>query len=277
MRKNRAAAEARRRIVAACVAAVRRAIVREVTARVELMREIDKRYDRHAAAVARAFVEVWREECRIVVANVRQMKAMRQKAGPDIADSLLWPRRKFEKKLTSIASKPLMRALVAAAKEAGERYAFGVDFNMRSPGVEAYLQRYIPKTIKGVEGVSRDEIGKILKREILAGSGPDKIARAIREKFSTWERSRARTIARTESIKATNRGAQEMYRQSGVVEKKEWMTNFIGEGACPACEELDAAIVDLDDVFESEGMEADGPPLHPNCRCAILPVIEETT
>jgi len=76
-------------------------------------------------------------------------------------------------------------------------------------------------------------------------------------------------IARTETIGASNQGALQSYKQSGVVEKKEWL---VSAGACEICLDIEAeGAIGLHESF-SGGY--DTPPAHPNCRCAILPVIK---
>jgi SPP1 gp7 family putative phage head morphogenesis protein len=83
--------------------------------------------------------------------------------------------------------------------------------------------------------------------------------------------SRALMIARTETAKADTEGAMRTYRESGVVQEKEWLTahdDLVSE-ECAACEE--AGVIGLDETFPS-GEAA--PPNHPNCRCVILPVVK---
>jgi SPP1 gp7 family putative phage head morphogenesis protein len=77
-------------------------------------------------------------------------------------------------------------------------------------------------------------------------------------------------IARTETAKADVEGNIEAYKQSGVVSGKQWIT---GAGCCDLCDELDGTIVEIDEDFPNEG--GSGPPLHPNCRCDVLPVLTE--
>lgn len=83
---------------------------------------------------------------------------------------------------------------------------------------------------------------------------------------------RAMMIARTETIRASNEGALSRYAQAGV-ERKEWSAD--GEGTCDDCENLDGVQVALGENFEGDEDSVDAPPLHPMCRCSILPVLEE--
>ena len=80
--------------------------------------------------------------------------------------------------------------------------------------------------------------------------------------------ARAEMIARTEMASAQVQGSLEGYRESGVVESKEWLT---ADGCCDDCQDLNGVVVSLDEEFPNDG--GDGPPLHPQCKCAIIPVV----
>lgn len=85
---------------------------------------------------------------------------------------------------------------------------------------------------------------------------------------------RADTIARTETIAASSEGQRELWAQ-GVEEgffdptdERVWIVAD-DERLCPVCSGLDGQSVGLQDQFRTEdGEELDGPPAHPNCRCA---------
>jgi SPP1 gp7 family putative phage head morphogenesis protein len=79
---------------------------------------------------------------------------------------------------------------------------------------------------------------------------------------------RAETIARTETATADVQGNLIAYKESGVVEGKEWI---VGDECCDDCaDNEDAGVIPLDDDFPSGD---DAPPLHPSCRCDLLPVM----
>jgi hypothetical protein len=98
-------------------------------------------------------------------------------------------------------------------------------------------------------------------------------------------------IARTETIRASNAGAEESYKQSGVVTSKEWLVTA-DDRLCPACAEMDGEIIELGENYYNKGDEMSfgsgdeqgtlvfdygavaHPPLHPNCRCTLVPVVD---
>ena len=78
--------------------------------------------------------------------------------------------------------------------------------------------------------------------------------------------SRAEMIARTETAFADVNGNLNAYKASGVVQGKTWIA---APSCCEFCQELDGMTVGIDEDFPNDG--GDGPPLHPNCICDILP------
>lgn len=128
----------------------------------------------------------------------------------------------------------------------------------------------------------------ILNEGLVEGLSIAQIRRDIQEKFEGFDKTQAERITRTEVLKASNLGTQDAFEQSEVVVAKQWLT-AMDDRVDGDCEELNGAIVDLegdyDDTIKSLlGEEkaatilnynsVDYPPLHPNCRCTLLPIIE---
>lgn len=113
------------------------------------------------------------------------------------------------------------------------------------------------------------------------------VQKAIRERFASYSKNRAEITARTETIKTLNQGSIEAWRESGVT-KKQWYTTIDGR-ECEWCPELHLREFALDGTLFKEGeifVGSEGgtlsfgfgdvvsPPLHPRCRCTLLPVVE---
>ena len=93
-------------------------------------------------------------------------------------------------------------------------------------------------------------------------------------------------IARTETIRASNFATVEAYRQSEVVEAKEWLAEM-DERTCGYCQEMNGKVIDLDESYFEEGddftvdgstlnielLDVDEPPLHVSCHCTTIPVL----
>jgi len=108
-----------------------------------------------------------------------------------------------------------------------------------------------------------DRIGTALADSIAAGYSPAKAAKVITEKIG--DPARALTIAITETNRAMSAGSVYTY-QEAQIEEVEW--NAVEP--CDICEPNDGQVVRLGEAFPSGDIT---PPAHPNCRCALLPVI----
>lgn len=123
--------------------------------------------------------------------------------------------------------------------------------------------------IKGIEDSTRDMIRATVAQGEEEGWSSDQLSDALQDSYA-FSDDRADTIARTETAYADIQGNMSGYAASGVVESKEWI--IAQDQFCDDCNELHGVVVPLDSDFP-DGI--DGPPLHPNCRCDILPVLKE--
>jgi len=117
-----------------------------------------------------------------------------------------------------------------------------------------------------VEETTREAIREAIVKGINEGKTMDEVADSLVESLAFSE-SRAETIARTETAFADVQGSVIGWQESGVVAEKEWSVSQ--DEVCPDCMEMNGKRVPIDDDFE----EGD-PPLHPNCRCDVLPVVK---
>ena len=137
--------------------------------------------------------------------------------------------------------------------------------------------------------VVQERIRKEISKGIEAGQGPRSIKVLMSDTFDSITKNQSLLIARTEMIWAFNEGAQQGYIQSGVVTRKIWDTAE-DERVCQWCGPLDGTEVGLETTFFKKGDEFVGdqgrilpfeyediqhPPLHPQCRCSIIPVVSD--
>lgn len=117
---------------------------------------------------------------------------------------------------------------------------------------------------------TRDLLRALTTQALEEGLSTDTLASAI-EHHAAFGKVRARAIARTEIAQADTAGAMHSYRLSQIVTHKRWLS--AGDEAvsaeCEACEAAGAILLDED--FPSG---VDAPPNHPNCRCVVLPVLD---
>ena len=120
-----------------------------------------------------------------------------------------------------------------------------------------------------IDTATRDLIRTTVTEAMQNGWSNDRLAGALTESHA-FSDTRAEMIARTETAVADVQGNLEGWRATGQVAGKQWLT---APGCCDECQALNEVVVDLDAEFPDDGGE--GPPLHPNCRCDVLPVLTE--
>lgn len=118
---------------------------------------------------------------------------------------------------------------------------------------------------------TREMVRSFTEQALDEGWSAQELADQIGESYAFSE-NRAEMIARTEIAKADVAGTMQGYRASGVVKMKRWLTAEDDKVSdeCMECEK--AGAIGIDDTFPSG---EDAPPNHPNCRCAVLPVLDD--
>lgn len=142
-------------------------------------------------------------------------------------------------------------------------------FDVANPRARDWMASHALEGAKSVVGTIRESVRDVLTAGIANGSTIDDIAAGISEFFDgvNW---RATRVARTEVISSYAEGSMEGYRQSGVVKGKAWaiIDDDRVDDECVA--NAEQGTIGLDDVFASGDM---APPVHPNCRCSVQPVL----
>jgi SPP1 gp7 family putative phage head morphogenesis protein len=115
-------------------------------------------------------------------------------------------------------------------------------------------------TIQGLSETSIDRIGGMVSEGLSKGDSIQTVGKDIRDVLE--DPARSETVANTEMARATSAASEQTYGDAGITQV-EWLAE---DDACPDCEAL-AADSPLD-------LGSDSPPDHPNCRCAIAPVVD---
>lgn len=137
--------------------------------------------------------------------------------------------------------------------------------------------------LRGITQTMDQQISRVLTRGLAEGKNPKVIARELNRTVNGGQGlppiqtrggtamsplQRAKTMARTEIIRAHNVANVAEYRAAGL-ERGRIVAEFstAGYGVCPACAQYEGAIMKLSDI---EWLI----PVHPNCRCVALPVLD---
>lgn len=148
----------------------------------------------------------------------------------------------------------------------------------------AYIHDRIDRLATETNDETIRQIEQTIAEGVSTGESMLSLRKRIEDVYDYADSVRAERIARTETLAALNRGTNEAYRQSPMVKAKEWSTEANG---CQFCLAMNGRIIGIDDDFAKLGETMDGnaggklsfgyenivhPPLHPNCRCSIIPV-----
>lgn len=163
-------------------------------------------------------------------------------------------------------------------------------FNTFTQSIQDYYNSRSTKVAKSVNDETEKQLRAELSEGIRNGETSFELRARIEKVFGFAATVRADRIARTEVTTAQSFADIEGWDQSGVVEAKEWFTAG-DERTCKFCRPMNGKIIGLKknyfnkgDVFEGDDgktMNVDysdiqGPALHGNCRCVLLPVLTET-
>jgi hypothetical protein len=159
-----------------------------------------------------------------------------------------------------------------------------------TPEIADALDSYTMKLSGGITQTSINKIKEILIEN--SEEGISTVAEKIDEFFDYSMGYRAEMIARSETIRSSNWSMVEAWKQTDVVDAKEWYTAQ-DERVCEFCMEMDERSIELNATFINEGdtmliededgfvsemvadyRDIDEPPLHANCRCVLLPVLK---
>lgn len=130
-----------------------------------------------------------------------------------------------------------------------------------------YAARHAAELVDGIDKTTREILADLITHAVDDGWSAAELSDAIAS-GGAFSEARADMIARTELATAFTQGNIDSWSESGVVVGKQWV---VAPDACDECESMEGEVVGLDEDF-SAGVS--GPPLHPNCRCDISPVLE---
>lgn len=133
------------------------------------------------------------------------------------------------------------------------------------------IEENVKKFATSLIDTDKEHLTRLLDQGLEEGKSVAEIRRTITEEFPEYTNNQAQRVTRTEVMRTSNQAALDAWEQSGVVEGKQWITY----GATDECAKYDGDIVTLKGSFYSSDNEfQDGdPPLHPNCKCVLLPVL----
>ena len=179
---------------------------------------------------------------------------------------------KEETKIIREKFRPFVTALISFSGEDALN-----DIGLNGFDVDKTIQDYIVTDglafAKEINDTTKIKLNKQIADGVAKGESTKKIGKRITGVYTEAKTSRANNIARTEVAKSTEYGTLEGWKQSKVVESKEWFTS-LDERVCPICMPLHGKTIKLNKSYSApDGFGiVDTPPAHQQCRCVMLPV-----
>lgn len=140
--------------------------------------------------------------------------------------------------------------------------------------IQLWVTNKAAELVSQVKDTTKDLIRNVIAIGTEEGWGVDKIARAIKERYDGFSTRRAETIARTETVKASNFGSMQAAKQTGLEPKKVWVSSR-DQRVRDTHESVDGTMVGIDEEFHVGGDSMMAPGLgakaseNVNCRCAL--------
>jgi len=200
---------------------------------------------------------------------------------------------------------PLLRDQVNEAGQAAILTVSADSFDPTDPQVVAFIAGRTEKVSKSINEETDKQLRSELADGLNKGESIQELQARIERVYGAAAGYRAERIARTETIRAETFSSIEGWRQSEQVEGKEWYT-AVDERVCSYCKPMDGKTIGLTKSFFKKGSSfttpqldgngnpvidedgndvmttikfdyesIDGPPLHANCRCTLLPILKE--
>ena len=166
------------------------------------------------------------------------------------------------------------------------------EFNPYTQTIQNFIKTNSLQVAKEINTETEKQIRATLAQGMRENETIQELTARIMHVFGTASTYRAYMIARTEAAMAENYSDVVAWEQTGVVESKQWFTAE-DEHVCGFCHEMDGVTITLKQSFFGKGdvmmfedkngkpheMTLDfrtigEPPLHPNCRCVLLPILK---
>jgi len=165
--------------------------------------------------------------------------------------------------------------------------ALGIDWSIENPAVASFIHEHSYRFAEKIGTTTRNNIRRIMDSAQSEGWSVVRMIDEVRSVYGGWSETRAEMIARSETIRSSNAGAVEAYRQGGIT-TEEWYAS-LDERTCSFCGEMHGTQIAVGGVFAYGDTEmvvsgqrlrmdygdVQYPPLHPECRCTVLPVVLE--
>ena len=194
----------------------------------------------------------------------------------------------FESAIGDVLDNIFAQTYNAQVREVNRRGANLEPLGIDNPRTADYFNSHRSTTFSGVSQSATDSIMQSLREGVANGETPGDLQQRVKDAASGISDYQAELIARTEAANAHEFAKDAAWKDSTVIEKKEWL---LANGSCPVCNAIKKhqSAVPLGQPFVTAGtvLAVGGKPYlvrkdvyyppqsHPNCRCATGAVFND--
>jgi HK97 family phage portal protein len=243
-----------------------------------------------ARRIQRNLIRVLDEQKREIVNALLGEKGGKKQFTPQDLLKLLTSLGEFEVKYQEAIAGPMAEATASGSTFGTNEVGVSASFDVTNPRVAEFAATYADQFASEASAASLRRARTVIARGLEQGQSVQQIADQISADYA-FSPERATVVARTETARAFVEGERLGWEESGVVRGKQWQ---LAAGACAFCQQTavkgTAKVFGLNEPFWKNGDtisagggtysvrygDVQGAPLHPNCRCDILPVLGDT-
>lgn len=235
-------------------------------------------------------VRVLEDQKREIINALLGEKGGKKQFGPQDLLRLLTAMGAFEVQYQEAVAGPMAEATAFGSTFGTNEVGVAGSFDVTNPRVAEFAATYSDQFASEASAASLRRARTVIARGLEQGQSVQQIADQISTDYA-FSPERATVVARTETARAFVEGERLGWEESGVVRGKQWQ---LAAGACPFCRETarkgTAKVFGLNEPFWKNGDtisagggsysvrygDVQGAPLHPNCRCDIIPVLGDS-
>jgi HK97 family phage portal protein len=235
-------------------------------------------------------VRVLEDQKREIINALLGEKGGKKQFGPSDLLNLLTSLGAFEIRYQEAVAGPMAEATASGSTFGTNEVGVAGSFDVVDPKIAEFAATYSDQFASEASAASLRRARTIIARGLEERRSVQEIADQISQDYA-FSPERATVVARTETARAFVEGERLGWEESGVVRGKQWQ---LAAGGCPFCRmtarkgtakvfALNEPFWKNGDTISAEGKtysvrygDVQGAPLHPNCRCDILPVLGDS-
>lgn len=239
-------------------------------------------FKKHTKRMEKELLKAYKETCKELQASINDIWLKALENGGEMSAASIYEYGRYRglqaeinKSLTSIGEKEIdvlnshLEAMYEDTYKKAEGKLTGVSFSMFNPNT---LNEVINANFKGATFSARiwlrqdklkAQLNNLIIQSAVLGKDHRKVAKEVEKRFSV-SYSDAKRLVRTETMRVLNSACINSAKDRGY-KRVMWLTAE-DEMVCKECGPLNRQVMEIDRV--------EAIPLHPNCKCTVLPVVE---